>query len=88
LFLLGYGKDFARFSDQHGEIIAIIDICDVEIVLSTLIGRAQFFCTEQRAYGLSRFQIEAVVTDQAEDLSIAIDSIVTKHFLGDYITLS
>ena len=66
----------------------IINICNVEILLSTFIGRTQFFRSKQWTYSLSRFQIELVITNKTEYLSVTIDSIVTKHFLGYYITCS
>lgn len=66
----------------------VIYVGDVEIVLCTLIRTSQFVRPEQWPYSLSRFQIEAVITNKAKYLSIAIDAVVSKHFFGYYVASS
>ena len=42
------------------------------------------FQPEQCPCGFRRLQIKTVVADESEDLAVAIDTVVTKHLLGDY----
>jgi hypothetical protein len=46
------------------------------------IRRAQDFGTEERVARLGRFQVESIVADEAENLAVAIDTIVSKHLAG------
>ena len=85
---LAFRENLACLDNQLRKVVVVVNICNVEILFCSLVGRTQFFPSEQRTHSLSRFQIEPVVTNQTKDLSITIDSIIAKHFLGYYVTSS
>ena len=83
LFRFGFRQSLAGLADEGGEVVAVVDIDDVEVRLCTLVWRLQIKGSEQRPTRLRRFDIESVVTDKPEDFPITIDAVVAKHLLGD-----
>ena len=79
----GFGEGAAGFADEHGEVVVIIDIGNEEVVFRTVIGRRHFYGAQEWADGSGGLEVEAVVTDEAKDLAVAVDGVVAKHLAGD-----
>ena len=81
---LGQGQMLAGHTNELGDIVAVVDIGNVEIVLRAFVGRSQFHTPKHCPPCIGGLQVEAVVADESEDDTIAIDAIVAKHLLhGD-----
>ena len=80
---LGLWQHLASLTDEHGEVVAIVNVSDVEMILGAFVRRPHVDGAQQRTDGLRGFQIETIVADESENLSVAIDAIVAKHLLGD-----
>ena len=76
-------QHLAGLADEQGEVVTVIDVGDVEMILGPFVRRLHVDGTQQRTDGLCGFQIEAIVADESENLSVAINAIVAKHLLGD-----
>ena len=83
---LRHRKGFASLADKQGEIVTVVHVGDVEVVLRSLVWRAHLDGSEQRPHGLGRFQVEAVVADEAEYLAVAVDAVVPKHLPRRYLS--
>lgn len=86
LLRLRLREHLASLTDKLGEIVAIIDISDIEIVLGPFIRWTHIDGAQQRTDGIRWLQIEAIVANKSEDLSVTINTVVAKHLLGNYLT--
>ena len=80
-FPSGFGEFGAGGTHQGREVVAVVDILDVEVGLCAVVGRTQVLAAEQLAARLGGFQVEAVVADEAENITVSVDTIVSEHFL-------
>ena len=71
-------------ADDEGEVVAVVDVADVEVVARALVRRAQDYFAQEGLAGLGDLDIEVVVADQTEEGAVAVDAVVAHHFLdGD-----
>ena len=83
---LGQGQMLTGHANEFGDIVAVVDIGNVEIVLRAFVGRSQFHTPKHCPPGIGGLQVEAVVADESEDDTIAIDAKVAKHLLHGNLT--
>ena len=83
LLQLRFWQFLICLTNKSGQIVTVVDIRDVEIILCPFVRRTQIHHFQHFPTCLRRLQIETVVTDKSEYLSIAIDALIAKHFLGD-----
>ena len=83
---LGQRQMLAGHANEFRDIVAVVDIGNVEIVLRAFVGRLQFHIPKHCPPGIGGLQVEAVVADESEDDTIAIDAIVAKHLLHGNLT--
>ena len=83
LFRFRFRQGAARLADEGGEVVAVVDIGDVEVRLRTLVGRLQVEGSELCPTRLRWIDIEPIVTDEPKDFPITIDAVVAKHLLSD-----
>ena len=76
-------QHLAGLADEHGEVVTVIDVGDKEVILSPFVRRTHVDGAQQRTNHICWLQIETIVADKSEDLSVAIDAVVAKHLLGD-----
>ena len=85
LLRLGFRQSLAGFADEHGKVVVVIYIIDVEIGFGTFVGRPEVEGAQERTDSFCGFQVETVVADETEDFSLAVDAVVAKHLLdGDF----
>ena len=82
----GQRQMLAGHANELGDIVAVVDIGDVEIVLRAFVGRSQFHTSKHCPPCIGGLQVEAVVADESEDDTIAIDAKVAKHLLHGNLT--
>ena len=78
-FLFRLWQCITSLADKRRQIIPVVHIFNEEIVFCALVRRTHFDAAQQRAACLGRFQIEAVIADEAEDDAVAIDAVVAEH---------
>ena len=62
----------------------VIDILNKEVILATIVWLSENRRSKQGAANLGGFHIEAIIADEPEYLSVAIDAVVAEHLLdGD-----
>ena len=89
LFRLRLWQCITSLADKRRQIIAVVHVFDEEVVFRALVRWTHFNAAQQRAACLGRFQIEAVIADEAEDDAVAIDAVVTEHlFHGNFARTS
>ena len=81
LLRLGFWQHLTGLADEHGEVIAVIDISNIEVILCSFVGRTQIFNAQQRTNGICELQVKVVVADEPEDLPVAVDAVITEHLL-------
>ena len=79
LFRLRLWQCLTALADKCRQIIAVVHIFDEEVVFRAVVRRTHFNAAQQRAACLSRFQVETIVANEAEDDAVAIDAVVSEH---------
>ena len=75
----GFGQLGTGGFDQGREVVAVVDILDIEVGLGAIVGRTHILDAQQLAPCLGGFDIEAVVAYETEGLTSTVDTIVTEH---------
>ena len=88
LFGFGVGEGGAGGFYQGGEVVAVVDILDVEIGLRAVVGRTQDLVAEQFTAGLGGFHVKCVVADEAKDFAVTVNTIIAKHLAGHDVARS
>ena len=81
----GGGQLAACGGGEAREVVAVVNVGDVEVVFGTWVGCSQHLFAQQGAAGGGGLHEKAVVAYQPEDFAIAIDAVVAKHLFGDYV---
>ena len=81
-FAFWFGQCLAGGTNKFGKVMAVVNVCDVEIVLGAIVGWTKVDGAKQSTTCFGGFHEEVVVANQPENHSIAIDAIIPKHFLG------
>ena len=63
------------------DVVAVVDVGNVKVVLSAVVGRTHIDDAQQGTDGIRGFQIETVVADESEDFPVAVDAVVAEHLL-------
>lgn len=86
LLWLRFGQLFAGLADQMGEELVVVDVGNVKVVFRSLVGWAEVDGGKEAATNLGGFDVEMVVADETENLSTAVDGVVSKHLSGSDFT--
>ena len=69
----------ARLAHEGREVGVVVDVGDEEVVPRAFVGRAEIDRAEERPDGVRGLQEEAVVADEAEDRSVAVEPVFAEH---------
>ena len=79
LFRLWLWQCLNGLADKRRQIIPVVHIFNEEIVFCAVVRWTHFYAAQQRSASLGRFQVEAVIANEAKDDAVAVDAVVAEH---------